>query len=153
MHYEPHFLVGCGFDKKVYHIDPRAATVLAEKRYHKKAVLCVKADDKYILTGSEDSTVVVYDRRADKIFDTLKVSPRSTAVFTSDVVETSKSETETCPSETEIETEHTETETKLSETETFRIRDWDRDLVQDKDEWTAHVAKGPWHQQFSDNRS
>ena len=66
-------MVAGAFDKKVYHIDPRAPSVVAEKRYHRKPILSVKATDKYIMTGSEDSTLVIYDRRADKVYKTLEV--------------------------------------------------------------------------------
>merc|ERR1719394_220797 len=34
--------------------------------FHTKPVLCVVGNDRYIVTGSEDKTMVVYDRRAEK---------------------------------------------------------------------------------------
>lgn len=80
LHYEPQFMAAGGFDKKVYHIDPRTATIIAEKRIHKKPVLDVTANDKFIITGSEDSTIAIYDRRADAVLKTLEV--RTSIVYT-----------------------------------------------------------------------
>lgn len=74
LHYEPQFMAAGGFDKKVYHIDPRTATIIAEKRIHKKPVLDVTANDKFIITGSEDSTIAIYDRRADAVLKTLELA-------------------------------------------------------------------------------
>ena len=65
-------VAGC-FDNKVYHLDPRTPAVLAEKCYHKKPVLDVAANGNYIMTASEDATIALYDRRADKVLSTAKV--------------------------------------------------------------------------------
>ena len=63
-----------GYDKKVYHIDPRAGVIHETKAYHKKPVLALAVDDNYIITGSEDSTVKVFDRRKAAISATITVS-------------------------------------------------------------------------------
>ena len=72
-HYEPGYFLAGGYDKKVYHIDPRTCDILVEKRYHKQPILSMMVDDDYIVTASEDKTVAVFDRRADKISKTLQV--------------------------------------------------------------------------------
>ena len=61
------------YNKTVLQIDPRAKDILAQKIYHRGAVLRVQANDAYIVTASDDKTVVVYDRRIEKTFKTLKV--------------------------------------------------------------------------------
>lgn len=40
---------------------------------HKKAVICIVADDKYVISGSEDKSVIVYDKVAAKILQKLEV--------------------------------------------------------------------------------
>uniref|UniRef100_A0A8C4QQT5 F-box domain-containing protein n=1 Tax=Eptatretus burgeri TaxID=7764 RepID=A0A8C4QQT5_EPTBU len=41
-------------------------------QHHSKAVICLSADDNYIISGGEDKTLVVYDRVAAKVI-TLKI--------------------------------------------------------------------------------
>lgn len=41
---------------------------------HGKPVMCLAADDKYIISGSKDCTVAVYDRRADKGLKKVRVA-------------------------------------------------------------------------------
>lgn len=41
---------------------------------HGNAVMCLAADEKYIISGSKDCTVAVYDRRAGKGLKKLKVN-------------------------------------------------------------------------------
>ena len=60
-------------NKSVLHIDHRAKNIVDAKTYHKGAVLRLQADDKYLVTASEDKTVVVYDRRAGRTYKTIKV--------------------------------------------------------------------------------
>ena len=43
-------------------------------RLHGNAVMCLAADDKYIISGSKDCTVAVYDRRAGKGLKKLQVA-------------------------------------------------------------------------------
>jgi hypothetical protein len=50
-HYEENSIIMGGYDKKIYHIDPRSASVVNTIRIHKKPVLCMAADDKYLITG------------------------------------------------------------------------------------------------------
>ena len=64
--------MGAGYDKLIYSIDTRSNEVTT-KKYHRRPVLCLKADDKYIITGSEDKTVAVYDRRAGHMYKTIQV--------------------------------------------------------------------------------
>ena len=78
-HYEPNCFLAGGFDKKVYHFDPRTCAETSVKRYHSRSVLSLVANDHYILTGSEDKTIVAYDRRADKVLKTLTVSALAVA--------------------------------------------------------------------------
>ena len=73
-HYEYGFYVSGSYDKKVYHMDPRCSTVIAEKKYHQKPILCLAANNNYIVTGSEDSTICIYDRRADSVLKKILVS-------------------------------------------------------------------------------
>ncbi|XP_051905370.1 F-box/WD repeat-containing protein 9 [Hippocampus zosterae] len=63
----PDVLLAGTFNEKVQMYDPRAAVPLVKTlRHHSNSVLCLAADDKYIISASKDSTVVVHDRRADK---------------------------------------------------------------------------------------
>ena len=62
------------FNWRIYHIDPRLSSIVAVKKYHTHPVLCLAVDDRYIISGSEDRTVCVYDRRADGLVKTLTVS-------------------------------------------------------------------------------
>ena len=70
---EPNFIVAGGFDKKVYFIDPRCRGVIDTKRWHRQPVLCIAADDNFIISGSEDKTFCVYDRRAGYVFKSVQV--------------------------------------------------------------------------------
>ena len=72
-HYEENMLFSGGYDKKVYHIDPRTPQIVAEKKYHRQPVLALVADQHNVITGSEDGTVAVYDRRADSVVKTIQV--------------------------------------------------------------------------------
>jgi len=42
-------------------------------QHHSKAVICLSADDNYIISGSEDKTLVVYDRVAAKVLHKILV--------------------------------------------------------------------------------
>ena len=53
-------------------VDPREGEV-HRKRYHRRPVLCLAADDKYVVTGSEDKTIAVFDRRAGQVYKTMQV--------------------------------------------------------------------------------
>lgn len=43
---------------------------------HTSAVLALVADERLILSGSEDRTLVVYDRRAARVLQRLQVGPK-----------------------------------------------------------------------------
>lgn len=49
-------------------------------RLHGNAVMCLAADDKYIISGSKDCTVAVYDRRAGKGLKRLRVDANTHVV-------------------------------------------------------------------------
>ena len=72
-HFETNFFVAGCYDKKLYHLDPRTCEAIDIKKYHGKPILTVAVDDKYVITGSEDKTVQIYDRRAGEVFKTLEV--------------------------------------------------------------------------------
>ncbi|XP_042337433.1 F-box/WD repeat-containing protein 9-like [Plectropomus leopardus] len=51
-----------------------AEPLVKSLRLHGNAVMCLAADDKYIISGSKDCTVAVYDRRAGKGLKKLRLS-------------------------------------------------------------------------------
>ncbi|XP_062593768.1 uncharacterized protein LOC134255270 [Saccostrea cucullata] len=71
IHFEANQVFAAGYDRHIYIIDPRDGEV-HRKRYHRRPVLCLAADDKYIVTGSEDKTVAVFDRRAGQVYKTIQ---------------------------------------------------------------------------------
>lgn len=48
---------------------------MKSRRLHSSAVLALLADDRHIVSGSEDRTLVVFDRRADSVVQRLQVGP------------------------------------------------------------------------------
>ncbi|XP_075403824.1 F-box/WD repeat-containing protein 9 isoform X2 [Tenrec ecaudatus] len=71
--YQPDILVTGTYDKKVTVYDPRAGpTLLKSRRLHSSAVLALLADDRHIISGSEDHTLVVFDRRANSVLQRLQ---------------------------------------------------------------------------------
>ncbi|KAM5239319.1 F-box/WD repeat-containing protein 9 [Ctenodactylus gundi] len=72
--YRPDILVAGTYDKKVTIYDPRAGpTLLKSRRLHSSAVLALLADDRYIVSGSEDHTLVVFDRRTNSVLQRLQL--------------------------------------------------------------------------------
>ncbi|ESP00523.1 hypothetical protein LOTGIDRAFT_83319, partial [Lottia gigantea] len=71
LYMEPGFIAAGSYDKCLNLIDPRDGKV-DSKRLHRQPVLCVAGDDKYIITGSEDKTIKIYDRRAGSLYKTLE---------------------------------------------------------------------------------
>ena len=53
-------------------IDPRDGSGI-KKKFHRSPVLCVVANDNYVISGSEDKTMAVFDRRAGRVYKTIKV--------------------------------------------------------------------------------
>lgn len=49
--------------------------LLKSRRLHSSAVLALLADDRHIISGSEDHTLVVFDRRANSVLQRLQVGP------------------------------------------------------------------------------
>ncbi|XP_033738875.1 F-box/WD repeat-containing protein 9-like [Pecten maximus] len=71
LHVEPNWIVAAGYNQFLYMIDPRDGTG-QKKKFHRRPVLCVVADDKYVISGSEDKTMAIYDRRAGRVYKTLQ---------------------------------------------------------------------------------
>ena len=70
---ENNIFAGC-FNKKVYFIDRRDSQAEIKPRtFHNRAVVCITGSDNYIISGSEDKRICIFDRRADKIFKMIKV--------------------------------------------------------------------------------
>ncbi|KAH9498492.1 F-box/WD repeat-containing protein 9 [Bulinus truncatus] len=65
-------IVASCFDKNIYFIDPRTLSSRT-KIVHTKPVLCVTGSEKFILSGSEDKSISIFDRRADKVFKKFKL--------------------------------------------------------------------------------
>ncbi|XP_060085970.1 F-box/WD repeat-containing protein 9-like [Ylistrum balloti] len=71
LHAEPNWLVGAGYNQFLYMIDPRNGSG-EKKKFHRSPVLCVVADEKYVISGSEDKTMAIYDRRAGRVYKTIQ---------------------------------------------------------------------------------
>uniref|UniRef100_A0A8D0DKX4 F-box/WD repeat-containing protein 9 n=1 Tax=Salvator merianae TaxID=96440 RepID=A0A8D0DKX4_SALMN len=72
--YLPDVLVTGTYDKKVSVYDPRAALALVKSRkLHSSAVLSLAADERFIISGSEDRTLVCFDRRANSVLQRLQL--------------------------------------------------------------------------------
>ncbi|XP_021786441.1 F-box/WD repeat-containing protein 9 isoform X2 [Papio anubis] len=66
-------LVTGTYDKKVAIYDPRASPALLKcQQLHSRPVLALMADDQHIISGSEDRTLVVVDRRANRVLQRLQ---------------------------------------------------------------------------------
>ncbi|KAL0611054.1 F-box/WD repeat-containing protein 9 [Plecturocebus cupreus] len=72
--YLPDILVTGTYDKKVTIYDPRAGpALLKSQQLHSRPVLALLADDQHIISGSEDRTLVVVDRRANRVLQRLQL--------------------------------------------------------------------------------
>uniref|UniRef100_A0A8C8SLL9 F-box/WD repeat-containing protein 9 n=1 Tax=Pelusios castaneus TaxID=367368 RepID=A0A8C8SLL9_9SAUR len=72
--YLPDILVTGTYDKRVTVYDPRASQPLVKSRkLHSNAVLSLVADERFIISGSEDRTLVVFDRRANSVLQRLQL--------------------------------------------------------------------------------
>ncbi|XP_052778280.1 F-box/WD repeat-containing protein 9-like [Mya arenaria] len=73
LYYEPNFIAAGGFDKRLHMFDPRSPDEPMRKCYHTHPLLCVTGDDKYIISGSEDKVISIYDRTAGKKYKQIKM--------------------------------------------------------------------------------
>ncbi|XP_032067094.1 F-box/WD repeat-containing protein 9-like [Thamnophis elegans] len=72
--YLPDILVTGTYDKKVSVYDPRAAYApVMSRRLHSSAVLSLAADEHFIISGSEDRTLVCFDRRTNSVLQRLQL--------------------------------------------------------------------------------
>ncbi|XP_062035101.1 F-box/WD repeat-containing protein 9 [Lepus europaeus] len=72
--YLPDILVAGSYDKRVTIYDPRAgAAQLQSRRLHSSAVLALLADERHIISCSEDHTLAVFDRRANSVLQRLQL--------------------------------------------------------------------------------
>ncbi|KAK3755305.1 hypothetical protein QZH41_014611 [Actinostola sp. cb2023] len=63
---------GC-YDKHVRMFDLRENRLVLYLKYHTRPVLSLSVDDKYIITGSEDQTLCIYDRRAAGVYKVVQM--------------------------------------------------------------------------------
>ncbi|KAG8538579.1 hypothetical protein GDO81_022408 [Engystomops pustulosus] len=72
--YLPDILVAGSYDKRVSVYDPRASSPLIKSRkIHSSPVLSLAADDRHIVSGSEDRTLVVFDRRVNAVLQRIQL--------------------------------------------------------------------------------
>ncbi|KAE8620067.1 hypothetical protein XENTR_v10010089 [Xenopus tropicalis] len=72
--FQPDILVAGSYDKRVSVYDPRASKPLIKSRkIHSSPVLCLVADEHHIMSGGEDRTLVVFDRRANAVSQRLQL--------------------------------------------------------------------------------
>ncbi|KAM3924934.1 F-box/WD repeat-containing protein 9 isoform 1-T1 [Leptodactylus fuscus] len=72
--YLPDILLAGSYDKRVSAYDPRAASPLIKSRkIHSSPVLSIVADDRHIVSGSEDRTLVVFDRRVNAVLQRIQL--------------------------------------------------------------------------------
>ncbi|XP_065668646.1 F-box/WD repeat-containing protein 9 isoform X3 [Hydra vulgaris] len=61
------------FDKSIRVFDPRSNSIVLHSMHHRRPVVCVDVTDKYIISGSEDQTIGIYDVRAGKLLRKLNL--------------------------------------------------------------------------------
>ncbi|KAM4677385.1 F-box/WD repeat-containing protein 9 isoform 2-T2 [Discoglossus pictus] len=72
--FQPDILVAGSYDKRVSVYDPRVSSPLIKSRkIHSSPVLSIVADDRHIVSGSEDRTLVVFDRRANAVLQRMQL--------------------------------------------------------------------------------
>ncbi|XP_063302031.1 F-box/WD repeat-containing protein 9 [Pelobates fuscus] len=70
----PDILVAGSYDKRVSVYDPRASNPLIRSRkIHSSPVLSLVADERHIVSGGEDRTLVVFDRRANAVLQRIQL--------------------------------------------------------------------------------
>ncbi|OQR80401.1 F-box/WD repeat-containing protein 9-like [Tropilaelaps mercedesae] len=73
-------LLACGTRHKVHLKDVRAKNDIKVFEYHKDIVLTLAMDDKVIMSGSTDGTMAIFDIRAEKVSQTIKLKGYPTAI-------------------------------------------------------------------------
>lgn len=69
----PESLKGSDILPPAHHPTPAGLALVKSRRLHSSAVLAVLADDRHIISGSEDHSLVVFDRRANSVLQRLQV--------------------------------------------------------------------------------
>jgi WD40 repeat protein len=62
LYIEENQIIGSAFDQLIYTIDQRDG-IINKKKYHRGPILCLSVDENYIVSGSEDKTIAIFDRR------------------------------------------------------------------------------------------
>ena len=71
---QPNVLASGSYDKQVRVLDMRMpVSVVASHQEHSRPVLCLAATEHHLYTGSEDKSVCVWDRRAERLLQRIKV--------------------------------------------------------------------------------
>ncbi|XP_035218958.1 F-box/WD repeat-containing protein 9-like [Stegodyphus dumicola] len=71
-YYDNALVSGC-YGRSVSLFDLRAdLQPVFQHIHHKKPVICIVCDEKYIISGSEDKTIIIYDKVARKIMKTIQ---------------------------------------------------------------------------------
>ena len=62
------------YDNRFFFFILLGGNSISSLKSHSKPVLCLTADDRFIISGSEDKTLSVYDRRAAQVYKTVEVT-------------------------------------------------------------------------------
>ena len=74
---QPNVLASGSYDKQVRVLDMRVpVSVVSSHQEHSRPVLCLAVTEHHLYTGSEDKSVCVWDRRAERLLQRIKVCVR-----------------------------------------------------------------------------